>query len=141
MSRNTFRRGAWVPVTRQAGLEGIRVHDLRHAHAVELSLRSEMEGSPSVARTGNGGHVEVDAIHVHVDTEKARVQRPEYLVEHLGADRGRALGPREKGSPEVVVSASRDLPHDLHPANAPAGDRSALAEAAQNRRLSGTSLG
>jgi len=99
-----------------------------------------MEGSPSVARTRNGGHVEVDAIHVHVDTEKARVQRPEYLVQHLGA-RGRALGPREKGSPEVVVSASRDLPHDLHPANAPAGDRSALAEAAQNRRLSGTSLG
>jgi len=29
MSRNTFRRGACVPSTRQAGLEGIRVHDLR----------------------------------------------------------------------------------------------------------------
>ena len=33
MSRNTFRTRAWVPATRQAGLEGIRVHDLRHAHA------------------------------------------------------------------------------------------------------------
>jgi integrase len=33
MSRNTFRTRAWVPATCQAGLEGIRVHDLRHAHA------------------------------------------------------------------------------------------------------------
>jgi integrase len=33
MSRNTFRTRAWVPATRQAGLEGVRVHDLRHAHA------------------------------------------------------------------------------------------------------------
>jgi integrase len=33
MSRNTFRTRVWVPATRQAGLEGIRVHDLRHAHA------------------------------------------------------------------------------------------------------------
>jgi integrase len=33
MSRNTFRTRAWLPATRQAGLQGIRVHDLRHAHA------------------------------------------------------------------------------------------------------------
>jgi integrase len=33
MSRNTFRTRGWVPATRQAGLEGVRVHDLRHAHA------------------------------------------------------------------------------------------------------------
>jgi integrase len=33
MSRNTFRTRAWIPATRQAGLDGIRVHDLRHAHA------------------------------------------------------------------------------------------------------------
>ena len=36
MSRNTFRTRAWIPATRQAGLEGIRVHDLRHAHATWL---------------------------------------------------------------------------------------------------------
>ncbi len=33
MSRNTFRTRGWVPATRQAGLDGVRVHDLRHAHA------------------------------------------------------------------------------------------------------------
>ena len=33
MSRNTFRARGWVPATRQAGLQGVRVHDLRHAHA------------------------------------------------------------------------------------------------------------
>jgi len=33
MSRNTFRTRGWVPATRQAGLQGVRVHDLRHAHA------------------------------------------------------------------------------------------------------------
>jgi integrase len=33
LSRNTFRSRTWVPATREAGLAGIRVHDLRHAHA------------------------------------------------------------------------------------------------------------
>ena len=33
MSRNTFRTRGWLPATRRAGLEGVRIHDLRHAHA------------------------------------------------------------------------------------------------------------
>ena len=33
MSRNTFRTRGWLPATRKAGLEGVRIHDLRHAHA------------------------------------------------------------------------------------------------------------
>lgn len=33
MSRNTFRTRGWLPATRLAGLEGVRIHDLRHAHA------------------------------------------------------------------------------------------------------------
>jgi len=33
ISRNTFRTRGWVPATRQAGLQGVRVHDLHHAHA------------------------------------------------------------------------------------------------------------
>ena len=33
MSRNTFRTRGWLPATRRAALEGMRIHDLRHAHA------------------------------------------------------------------------------------------------------------
>jgi len=33
MSRNTFRTRGWLPATQRAGLEGVRIHDLRHAHA------------------------------------------------------------------------------------------------------------
>lgn len=33
MSRNTFRTRGWLPATQAAGLNGVRIHDLRHAHA------------------------------------------------------------------------------------------------------------
>ena len=33
MSRNTFRTRGWLPAARRAGLKGVRIHDLRHAHA------------------------------------------------------------------------------------------------------------
>ena len=33
MSRNTFRTRGWLPATQRAGLTGVRIHDLRHAHA------------------------------------------------------------------------------------------------------------
>ena len=33
MSRNTFRTRGWLPAARRAGLPGVRIHDLRHAHA------------------------------------------------------------------------------------------------------------
>jgi hypothetical protein len=33
MSRNTFRTRGWLPATRRAGLTGVRIHELRHAHA------------------------------------------------------------------------------------------------------------
>lgn len=36
MSRNTFRTRGWLPATQRAGLEGVRIHDLRHAHACWL---------------------------------------------------------------------------------------------------------
>ena len=33
MSRNTFRNRGWLPATKTADLPGVRIHDLRHAHA------------------------------------------------------------------------------------------------------------
>jgi site-specific recombinase XerD len=33
MSRHTFRTGGWQPATVAAELPGVRIHDLRHAHA------------------------------------------------------------------------------------------------------------
>jgi integrase len=39
MSRNTFRTRGWLPATRGAGLTGVRIHDLRHAHASWLLTR------------------------------------------------------------------------------------------------------
>lgn len=42
---------------------------------------------------------------MRLDTEKVGVQGPEYLVEHLGADRRRAYGACGDGQPEVVLGA------------------------------------
>ena len=33
MTRNAFRTRGWLPATRTADLPGVRIHDLRHAHA------------------------------------------------------------------------------------------------------------
>lgn len=33
ISRGTFRARAWIPAAQRAGLAGVRIHDLRHAHA------------------------------------------------------------------------------------------------------------
>jgi integrase len=33
MSRNIFRTRGWLTAAQRAGLTGVRIHDLRHAHA------------------------------------------------------------------------------------------------------------
>ena len=39
--KDNFRRRTWLPATVEAGLDGVRVHDLRHTHAALLITQGE----------------------------------------------------------------------------------------------------
>ncbi len=39
--RSNFRRRVWLPATQEAGLPGLRVHDLRHSHVAQLIAQGE----------------------------------------------------------------------------------------------------
>ena len=52
MSRNTFRTRGWLPATRRAGLAGVRIHDLRHAH-VSWLLAGGADLKTVMARLGH----------------------------------------------------------------------------------------
>ena len=52
MRRSNFRRRAWVPATRAAGVEGLRFHDLRHT-AATLALAAGANTRELMERMGH----------------------------------------------------------------------------------------
>lgn len=65
ISRNTFRTRIWLPAVKVSGIDfGVRVHDLRHAHASWLltggdDLKSVMDGM---------GHCQIQATQKYLHT-------------------------------------------------------------------------
>ena len=57
LRRSSFTRRAWLPATRQVGLEGLRFHDLRHT-GLTLAAAS---GAPLKALMARAGHTTPDA--------------------------------------------------------------------------------
>lgn len=58
LSRTRFRQRAWLPAVEQAGLEGLRVHDLRHT-AVSLWIA---EGATAKQVAARAGHTSVSVV-------------------------------------------------------------------------------
>lgn len=52
VSRSVFRRGAWLPACRRAGVEGLRFHDLRHTCAT-IAAASGASTKELMARLGH----------------------------------------------------------------------------------------
>jgi integrase len=65
LRRSSFRTNHWLPATRRAGLEGLRVHDLRHtavalaiaAGAHARAIQERMGHSPPMLTLGRYGHL------------------------------------------------------------------------------------
>lgn len=70
IDRNNFRRRVWLPATEDAGLEGLRFHDLRHT-AGTLAARTGATTKELMARLG---HASANAalIYQHASAERDR---------------------------------------------------------------------
>jgi integrase len=58
LARSSFRRLVWLPAVRQVGLDGLRVHDLRHTAATLAAATKELMermGHTSEAPAGESG--------------------------------------------------------------------------------------
>jgi integrase len=81
--RSNFNRRVWQPATRAAGVEGLRVHDLRHtagtlATAAGGSLREVMD------RLGHSTTVAaVRYQHVMIDRDAAIASELDRLIRHI----------------------------------------------------------
>jgi integrase len=93
LSRTTFRARFWVPATKRAGLEGVRVHDLRHT-AVALWIAAGASARQIADRAGHTsasfvldryGHLLPDADDLLVDRLEQMAAMPsrEGQVIHL----------------------------------------------------------
>jgi integrase len=93
LSRTAFRARFWVPATKRAGLEGVRVHDLRHT-AVALWIAAGASARQIADRAGHTsasfvldryGHLLPDADDLLVDRleQMAAVPSREGQVIHL----------------------------------------------------------
>jgi integrase len=73
-----WRRDTWVPATKRAGLEGVRIHDLRHTYASTL-----LQGGVSLAEVGRLlGHVSAQTTQIYahlldVDNEPIEAALPD----------------------------------------------------------------
>lgn len=70
IERNNFRQRVWLPATREASLQGLRFHDLRHT-AGTLAARTGATTKELMARLG---HASANAalIYQHVSAERDR---------------------------------------------------------------------
>lgn len=103
LSRTRFRTRAWLPATRAAGLDGVRVHDLRHT-AVSLWISAGANPKEVARRAGHTsvrtvfdvyGHLlpdaddalvdALDALGREVSTEGAGISRVHKLPKQAGA--------------------------------------------------------
>jgi integrase len=103
VERNNFRRRVWLPATEQAGLNGLRFHDLRHT-AGTLAARTGATTKELMARLG---HASANAALIY---QHASAERDRSIAEGLAAayydaqrsgDNGEALAPPTVRSRQV----------------------------------------
>jgi integrase len=97
LRRSNFRRRWWVPATRAAGVQGLRVHDLRHS-AATMALAAGANTRELMERMGH--------------TSPAVALR----YQHVMAGRDQAIA----AALEELVQAAANLPPE-HPAEPPSG--------------------
>jgi integrase len=104
LSRTRFRTRVWLPATRAAGLDGVRVHDLRHT-AVSLWIATGANPKEVAHRAGHTsvrtvfdvyGHLLPDADDALVDALDVLGRR--VLAEDAGTGRVLELGNQIGGS-------------------------------------------
>jgi integrase len=112
----TFRHRIWRPATRAAGLDGLRIHDLRHT-AVALWIAAEANPKEVAARAG---HTSVSFTldrygHLYPDADQALRDRLDAL--HALSQTGRPAhldGPEtDQAGSSRLEGASQPLPHSL----------------------------
>jgi integrase len=70
IERNNFRNRVWLPATRQAGVRGLRFHDLRHT-AVTLAARTGATTKELMARLGHSS-ANAALIYQHASADRDR---------------------------------------------------------------------
>jgi integrase len=106
VERNNFRRRVWLPATEEAGMTGLRFHDLRHS-AGTLAARTGATTKELMARLG---HVSANAalIYQHATAERDRSIAEGLATSYYDAERSRedegscaARGQRQVGQGEA----------------------------------------
>lgn len=111
LSRSRFRQRVWLPAVERAGLDGLRVHDLRHT-AVALWIS---EGATAKQVAARAGHTSVSVVldrygHLYDDADDELAAR---LDEH---DPDRAGHLRALGSTPEAHAASDEVAKGEPPA-------------------------
>jgi integrase len=102
IDRNNFRRRVWLPATKEAGLTGLRFHDLRHT-AGTLAART---GATTKELMNRLGHASANAalIYQHASAERDKSIADGLTVMYRDAQSGSpsaAKNRRVKGRPEA----------------------------------------
>jgi integrase len=79
LARSSFRRLVWLPAVRQVGLDGLRVHDLRHT-AATLAAAAGATTKELMERMGTSPAVALRYQHVMADRQAALAAALDDLV-------------------------------------------------------------
>jgi integrase len=107
LARSSFRRLVWLPALQQAGLDGLRVHDLRHT-AATLAAAAGATTKELMERMGHTSpRVALRYQHVMADRQAALAAALDDLARDATKARPAEAGGHVEGTADTLAAGER----------------------------------